>query len=99
MAGYLLRFPDWTAATWCLEQGLPVIASVRYAKGELSGAAVAETPGHLLVLTGVDGDEALVNDPAAASAGSVPRRYRADELARVWLERTGIGYVLFPPHH
>ena len=99
VAGYLLRFPDWAAATWCLEQGLPVIASVRYAKGELSGAAVAETPGHLLVLTGVDGDEVLVNDPAAASAGGVARRYHADELARVWLERTGIGYVLFPPDH
>jgi hypothetical protein len=97
LAGYLLRFPDWATAAWCLERGLPLIVSVRYRAGELSGAAIAETTGHLLVLTGHDGDDVLVNDPAAPAAGGVPRRYRLAELARVWLERTGVGYVLFPP--
>ena len=97
IAGYLLRFPDWQAAAWCLEQGLPVIASIRYESGELTNAAVPQTRGHLIVLTGIDGDEALVNDPAAPTSQSVRRRYTIDELARVWLERTGVGYVLFPP--
>ncbi|HTO12919.1 MAG TPA: C39 family peptidase [Candidatus Binatia bacterium] len=97
IAGYLLRFPDWSAAAWCLEQGLPVIASIRYAAGELSNAAIAETSGHLIVLAGIDHDHALVNDPAAATAGTVPRRYEIAELSRVWLDRTGVGYVLFPP--
>ena len=97
VAGYLLRFPDWTAAAWCLEAGLPVIASVRYGADELTGAAVRETSGHLIVLTGLDDDDVLVNDPAASSAASVPRRYRVAELTRVWLERTGVAYVLFPP--
>ena len=97
VAGYLLRFPDWASAAWCLDHGLPVIASVRYAAGELGGAAIAETTGHLVVLTGLDGDSVLVNDPAAPSAHGVPRRYRLTDLARVWLERNGVGYVLFPP--
>ena len=97
IAGYLLRFPDWPAAVWCLELGLPIIASIRYAAGELSGAAVRETPGHLVVLTGLDGADVLVNDPAAPTAATVARRYRIDEMARVWLGRTGVGYVLFPP--
>ena len=97
LAGYLLRFPDWAAAAWCLARGLPVVASVRYAAGELTGAAVTKTAGHLIVLTGWEGDEALVNDPGAPSAASVARRYRLDELQRVWLERAGVGYVMFPP--
>jgi hypothetical protein len=97
IAGYLLRFPDWETATWCLRQGLPIIASVRYRAGELTGAAVAETPGHLLVLTGWDDDAVLVNDPAASLARDVPRRYPLEEICRVWLGRTGVGYVLFDP--
>src|SRR2546430_10460405 len=96
VAGYLLRFPDWPSAAWCLTQGLPVIASVRYGAGELAGAAVPETTGHLLVLTGYEGDAVLVNDPAAATAASVARRYRLDQPCRAWLERARRGDVLLP---
>jgi Peptidase_C39 like family len=96
LAGYLLRFPDWGAAAWCLGRGLPVIASVRYAAGELTGAAAHATPGHLLVLTGYEDGVVLVNDPAAPTAATVARRYSIDELRRVWLDRASVGYVLFP---
>ena len=99
VAGYLLRFPDWSSAAWCLERKLPIIASIRYAAGELTHAAIPETSGHLIVLTGLDGDHVFVNDPAAPTATTVPRRYRFDELQRAWLNHTGIGYVLFRPDH
>jgi hypothetical protein len=49
------------------------------------------------VLTGHVNDVVLVNDPAAPTAASVARRYRRDQLTRAWLERTGVGYVLFDP--
>ncbi|MBI3637462.1 MAG: C39 family peptidase [Candidatus Rokubacteria bacterium] len=97
IAGYLLRFPDWTSAAWCLARGLPIVASVRYARGELRGAAIDETPGHLIVLTGSAADTVLVNDPAAPTARDVPRRYALADIRRVWLERAGVGYVLFRP--
>jgi uncharacterized protein YvpB len=97
VAGYLLRFPDWTSAAWCLEHEMPIIASVRFAAGELRGAPLAETSGHLVVLTGYDGDWVLVNDPAAAGEDTVPRRYLRSDLERVWLHRAAMGYVLFPP--
>jgi Peptidase_C39 like family len=97
VVGYLLRFPDWAAAAWCLARGIPVVASVRYAAGELAGAAVSATPGHLLVLTGYENGTVLANDPAASAAARVSRRYALADLTRVWLERNGVGYVLFDP--
>ena len=97
LGGYLLRFPDWATAAWCLERGMPVIASVRYGAGELRGAAIEQTTGHLVVLTGCAGGEVFVNDPAAPRSTEVARRYRLDELRRVWLARSGVGYVLFAP--
>jgi hypothetical protein len=95
--GYVLRFPDWASAAWCLARGVPIVASVQYAAGELQGAAIAATPGHLLVLTGYEDDVVLVNDPAASEPSTVARRYPLADLARIWLTRTGIGYVLFRP--
>ncbi len=97
VTGYVLRFPDWASAAWCLARDLPIVASVRYGPGELTGAAIAETTGHLLVVTGWEDGMVLVNDPAAPLAADVPRRYRLAEFRRVWLERAGVGYVLFPP--
>ena len=95
--GYLLRFPDWATATWCLSRGLPIVASVRYETGELTNAAITRTSGHLLVLTGFEGSEVLVNDPVAPTRATVPRRYRLDELSKIWLSRSGVGYVFCPP--
>ena len=48
-------------------------------------------------LTGYEDGLVLVNDPAAPTADTVPRRYRRGELSRAWLARGGIGYVLFDP--
>ena len=99
VAGYLLRFPDWSAAAWCLAHGLPIIASLRYEVGELAGAPIPRTDGHLVVLTGDDTTHVHVNDPAGRARGQVPRRYLREEVCRVWLERGGVGYVLFPFEH
>lgn len=72
-----------------LDQGLPIIASVRIKdKEELEGALSAYPSGHLLVITGLaheDGqDYVLVNDPAAHKDEDVPRKYRYDQFIQAW---------------
>jgi uncharacterized protein YvpB len=54
-----------------------------------------ETTGHLVVVTGYDGDAVYANDPAAPTRASVARRYAQAQFARAWLQHSGVGYVLF----
>ncbi len=95
LLGSLELFSSLDEAAPLLQQGLPLIASVRFGAGDLPGAPLPATNGHLLVLTGLDADLAYVNDPAAP-ANSVSRAYPRDAFAQAWLGQRGLGILLVP---
>lgn len=77
--------------------GRPVIISHNWTAGQLTGAPISATDGHIIVVVGfaANGD-VVVNDPAAPLS-SVRRTYRRAELRRTWLDRgDGIVYFLRP---
>jgi Peptidase_C39 like family len=98
LEGYVVRFTtlrqveDWIAA------GVPVIASLAWSKGELTGAPIPSSNGHLVTIAGFDArGNPSVNDPAAAAGSSVQRTYIRSEFETVWLKSSGgIVYVMYP---
>lgn len=98
----LMHIESWHTVDHLLRLDIPVIASIRYRRGELRGAAFTresdELTGHLVVVRGVRGSTILVNDPGARSAAEVAREYDRDEFTRVWFERSAMAYLVLPPH-
>ena len=72
-----------------------VLATIAYKKGELSGAAIEETPGHLVLICGWQDGKICVADPAAKTDKEVIRFYDSKEFARAWLvNKRGVGYIV-----
>jgi hypothetical protein len=99
VCGLLAYFNNWDQVTKLLDQGIALIISIRYGKGEITNVALerenAEPSGHLIVINGYYDQMLYVLDPAAPTVAQVAREYQRDELTKVWLERAGIAYVLF----
>lgn len=101
LEAYITRLTALAQVEAWIGAGVPVILSVGFEEGELDGAPVAWTDGHLLVVRGFDqrGD-VIVNDPAASGDAEVRRAYRRDQVERVWLEHSGgIVYLIHPAGH
>lgn len=81
-----------------IAQGLPLALSVRFKAGELPGAPLSWSNGHLLVLTGFDAQgNPVVNDPAAKNDAGVKRTYPRAVFERLWLNHAGgMAYVMAP---
>ena len=86
---------DGRLAQRVLASGAPLVASIRFNAGELTGSPRPQTGGHLVLLRGLERGAVVVNDPAA-EPGRVECRYDAAEFAKVWLRRRGVAYVFAP---
>ncbi len=77
-----------------LERNLPLALSYAWEQGELPGAPIPRSAGHLAVLCGFTSNgDCVMNDPAAPRIRTIyPRR----ALERCWQRHGGVAYVLAP---
>ena len=76
-----------------IDAGLPIAISISWTSGQLSGAPLEHSDGHLLVVRGVDDEYVAVNDPAHPS---VATRYPRAALDEVFAAAGGVAYLIAP---
>ncbi len=96
---YVARFGSLRDVERAVLAGVPVVTSYAWEPGELQGAPLERSEGHLGVVVGFDdAGDPIVNDPAAPRDADVRRTYRRREFERQWLRRSGgAAYVIRPP--
>ena len=95
---FVTRLRSLRQAEMFVDAGIPLVASISFGPGELDGAPIGSTAGHLLVIRGfTDAGAVIVNDPAAGSSTGVRRVYRRGQFERAWVGSTGgVVYVIHP---
>ena len=100
LEGYVARLGSLAEAEPWIAAGVPVAFSFAFKVGELPGAPIASTTGHLAVLVGFDATgNPIVDDPAAPADGaSVRRVYPRAALEAAWVGASGgTVYLIYPP--
>jgi len=82
-----------------IARGIPLAMSLSWKPGELTGAPVEKSNGHLVVLAGFDAlGNPVVNDPAAKEDSLVRRVYQRQEFEKLWrITSGGVVYIITPP--
>lgn len=95
---FVTRLRSLREAETLVRAGIPVVASIAFRRGELDGAPISSTNGHLLVIRGFTANgRVIVNDPAAPSNAGVMRVYKRGQFENAWLDATGgTAYVIHP---
>lgn len=99
MRAFVTRLPSLAQAERYTAAGVPLALSLGWKKGELPGAPLTSSDGHLMVLVGFDArGNPVLNDPAAPTDAGVRRSYPRAAFERQWLTHSGgLSYVIAPP--
>jgi hypothetical protein len=92
LAGHAFVTRLWSLreAELFIKAGIPLVASVAFGPGELTGAPISSTDGHLLVIAGFTrAGDVVVNDPAAPTRAGVRRTYDRGQFEDAWLPASG----------
>ncbi|HXT02027.1 MAG TPA: C39 family peptidase [Elusimicrobiota bacterium] len=78
--------------------GRPVVVSVTFGDGELPGAPIKRTSGHLVVVAGFTAaGDVVVFDPAGRGKGDVRHVYGRAAFHKAWrVNKRGLAYVIGP---
>ncbi len=97
---FVTRLYDLRDAEQFIKAGIPLVVSVAFSKGQLRGAPISSTPGHLMVVRGfTKSGQVIAADPAgsASTKAQIKRTYDRAQFERAWLGSSGgIAYVLRP---
>jgi hypothetical protein len=87
---FVTRLRSLREAEAFIRAGIPVVASIAFGSGQLSGAPISASNGHLLVIVGFTASgDVVVNDPAASTNAGVRRTYDRGQFENAWLPRSG----------
>ncbi len=77
-----------------IERNIPLVISYSWREGELPGAPLPHSDGHLAVLSGfTENGDCAMNDPAAPSVRVV---YPRSAIEAIWQRNNGVAYVVAP---
>ncbi len=98
---FVTRLRSLREAERFVAAGIPLVASISFGSGELSGAPISASNGHLVVIAGfTDDGDVVVNDPAAPTRAGVRRTYDRGQFENAWLPRSGgLVYVIRDDAH
>lgn len=95
LRGAVLHLSGIEHAAMFLAAGIPLAASIAWKDGDLPGAPLTASSGHIVVLRGFPSSQiAQVNDPAHTEVATM---YLAQKLDSVWRAHGGIAYAIVPP--
>ncbi len=96
LKAYVHRLSSLAQAESYILRGIPLALSIAWGVGELEGAHIAKSGGHLVVLRGfTKTGDVIINDPAAKTDAGVRTVYKRSELERAWIGHSGgVVYVI-----
>lgn len=98
-SAFVTRLRDLRDVERFVAAGVPPVVSISFSRGQLRGAPISSTAGHLVVVRGFTASgDVLVNDPAAPTNASVSRTYDRAQFERAWLSKSrGVTYLVTTP--
>lgn len=98
---FVTRLANLRMAERFIRAGIPLVVSLKFGRGQLTGAPISSTAGHLAVLIGFTAaGNPIVNDPAASTNAGVRRTYDRAQFEQAWFRGSaGATYVVRDAAH